>query len=445
MIPVIQEARLRNGIRLLLVERTALPLVHLSFVFRSGANADPANKAGLATLAADALDAGTHTRTLADIAETFDFAGAYYQSSVTHDGTVFSVSTLTAHLGAMAGMMADLLRRASYPSTEVERLRKQRLTSFLQNKDRPARIASSVFFRTVFGNAHPYGTESEGNEASLPLIENGDVRTFNAAHFTPEQLLVICVGDLSLANLVQLIEQEFGDWAGRATAAVPIPAVPAALPPEIMIIDRPGSVQSEIRMGRIAIRRNAPEYQAALVLNRILGGQFNSRLNANLREKRGLTYGAWSSFQAYRWDGPFTAGGAFHTEKTDEALREMIAEMVHMREAGITAEEHAFAIESLAGAYALAFETSGQVSLALQVRELYDMPADTFLTYLSRLRAVTRDDVLRVAQTYLDPGTMTTVIVGDAATILPAVERAVPVPVRLVSPDGSPFTPPSAR
>jgi zinc protease len=445
MIPVIQEARLRNGIRLLLVERTALPLVHLSFVFRTGANADPAGKSGLATLAADALDAGTHSRSLAGIAETFDFAGAYYQSSVTHDGTVFSVSTLTSHLENMAGMMADLLRHASYPSTEVERIRKQRLTSFLQNKDRPARIAGSVFFRTVFGDAHPYGTESEGNELSLALIEHRDVASFNAAHYTPDQLLVVCVGDLSMVELGRLIEREFGGWTGSATSAAPAFPAPPALSPEVLIVDRPGSVQSEIRMGRVAIRRNSPDYQPALVLNRILGGQFNSRLNANLRERRGLTYGAWSSFQAYRWDGPFMAGGAFHTEKTDEALREMIAELERMRESGITAEEHAFAVESLAGAYALAFETSGQVSLALQVRELYDMPADTFVTYLARLRAVTRDDVLRVARLFLDPGTMTTVIVGDAAAILPSVQRTVPVPVGLASPDGSILTPPSSR
>jgi zinc protease len=445
MIPVIQDARLRNGIRLLLVERTALPLVHLSFVFRSGANADPAGKAGLATLAADALDAGTRTRTLAEIAETFDFAGAYYQSSVTHDGTVFSVSTLTSHLESMTGVMADLLRQASYPSSEVERLRKQRLTSFLQNKDRPARIASSVFFRTVFGDEHPYGTESEGNEISLPRIGLSDVTSFNAAHYTPGQMLVVCVGDLSMAKFERLIESTFGDWEGTPGAATPVASVPPARSPEILIIDRPGSVQSEIRMGRLAIRRNAPEYQSALVLNRILGGQFNSRLNANLREKRGLTYGAWSSFQAYRWEGPFMAGGAFHAEKTDEAVREMIAELESIRESGITEEEHTFAVESLAGAYALAFETSGQVSLALQVRELYDMPADTFVTYLSRLRAVTRDEVLSVARSFLDPGTMTTVIVGDAGSILPSVQQVVSMPVRIVSPDGSPLTHPSSQ
>lgn len=445
MIPVIQEARLRNGIRLLLVERTALPLVHLSFVFRSGANADPSGKAGLATLAGDALDAGTPTRTRAAIAEAFDFAGAYYQSSVTHDGSVFSVSTLTPHLEEMTGVMADILRNASFPATEVERLRQQRITSLLQHKDRPANIASSVFYRTIYGDVHPYGTESEGNELSLQRIDVADVASFKSAHVAPGNLLVICVGDLSMARFESMIGRNFGDWTDTATAVVPpFPALPVR-PPGVLIIDRPGSVQSEIRMGAIALRRNAPEYQAALVLNRILGGQFNSRLNANLREKRGLTYGAWSAFQAYRLEGPFMAGGAFHTEKTDEAIREMIAELERMRESGITEEEHTFAVESLAGAYALAFETSGQVALALQVRELYDMPADTFVTYLSRLRAVTREDVLRVAQTFLDPASMTTVIVGDAAAILPSVRQSVPVPVRFASPDGDILTTPASQ
>ncbi|CAG0999011.1 partial putative zinc protease, partial [Anaerolineae bacterium] len=341
MIPVIQEARLRNGIRLLLVERTALPLVHLSFVFRSGANADPAGRAGLATLAADALDTGTPGRPLAAIADAFDAAGAYYQSSVTHDGTVFSVSTLTPALDQMAAVMADILRNAAYPEAEVERLRQQRLTAIVQHKDRPSHIASTVFYRTLYGDQHPYGTESEGTEDALRRIGRADVAGFKRAHITPASMAVMCVGDITMPRLESLVEREFGDWAEPAPAIVPPFPAPPARTPGVLIADRPGSVQSEIRMGAIAMRRNAPEYQAAVVLNRILGGQFNSRLNANLREKRGLTYGAWSSFQAYREEGPFMAGGAFHAEKTEESVREMIAELDKMRESGITEEEHA--------------------------------------------------------------------------------------------------------
>jgi zinc protease len=444
MIPDIQGSRLPNGIRLLLVQRTALPLVHCSFVFRSGAYADPAGKAGLATLAADALDAGTATRSLASIAEEFDFAGAYYQSSVTHDGSVFTVSTLSSQRDEMTALVADLLRHASYPPAEVDRLRQQRLTSFLQQKDRPGRIASSVFFRKVFGDTHPYGTESEGDEHSLSLIARDDVVAFNAMHYTPDQLLVIGVGNLSLRELEELVTRTLGDWGdGTTRAPIAVPAVPSPTP-GVAFVDRPGAVQSEIRMGCVGIRRNSPDYHAALILNRILGGQFSSRLNANLREKRGLTYGAWSMFQAFRWEGPFVAGGAFHAEKTDEAVRELTGELEKMREGGITEEEHAFARESLAGAYALAFETSGQVALALQVRELYDMPEDAFTSYLTHLRAVTRDDVLRVARAYLDPSAMTTAIVGDAATTLASIERTVRMPVTLVSPEGEPLTPPSS-
>lgn len=443
MIPVIQEARLRNGIRLLLVERTALPLVHLSFVFRSGANADPAGKAGLATLTADALDTGTPTRPLSAIAEAFDGAGAYYQSSVSHDGTVLSVSTLTPFLDQMSAVMADIIRNAAYPDAEVDRLRQQRLTSILQQKDRPAHIASTVFYRTLYGDLHPYGTESEGTEDALRRIGRADVAGFKAANITPGQMVVMCVGDIAMARLESLVEREFGDWGEPAGALVPPFPAPPVRTPGVLIVDRPGSVQSEIRMGTIAMRRNAPEYQAAVIANRILGGQFNSRLNANLREKRGLTYGAWSSFQAYRGEGPFIAGGAFHTEKTGEAVQEMIAELELMRQDGITEEEHVFAVESLAGAYALAFETTGQVALALQMRELYDMPADTFMTYLTRLRSVTRDDILRVARTYLDPAKMTTVIVGDAERIIPDVQRATTAAVRRASPDGGILTHPS--
>ena len=220
MIPVIQESRLTNGIRLLLVERTALPLVHLSFVFRSGANADPAGKAGLATLAADALDTGTPNRPLAAIAEAFDSAGAYYQSSVTHDGTVFSLSTLTPALDEMTAVMADILRNAVYPDAEVERLRQQRLTSILQHKDRPAHIASAVFYRTLYGDMHPYGTESEGTEEALQRIVRADVAGFKASHCTPAHMVVMCVGDIAMARLESLVGRTFGDWTEPAAAAV---------------------------------------------------------------------------------------------------------------------------------------------------------------------------------------------------------------------------------
>jgi zinc protease len=435
MIPVIQETTLPGGIRLWLVERHALPLVHLSFVFRAGADADPVQKSGLGTLAADAIDAGTSSRSLADIAEQFDFAGAYFQSSVAHDGTVFSLSTLTPHLDDMVGVVADMFRNAAYPEAEVERIRKQRLTSFLQQKDRPARIASSVFYRTVFGPSHPYGRDAEGDEHTLLQISRDDVTAFKQKYYSPEQLLVICVGDLTMPALTSLIGKSLGDWMPGGVSGKINEPVQRPQSPGILVVDRPGSVQSEVRMGSIAIQRNAPDYHAALVLNRILGGQFSSRLNANLREQRGLTYGAWSTFQAWRREGPFVAGGAFHTEKTDEALREMTGELQRMRDDGITEEEHTFAIESLAGSYALAFETSGQVALALQVRELYDMPADNFTTYLDRLRAVTRDDVLRVGRTFLDTSLMTTVVVGDATRIVPLIEGSSLGPVTLTTPD----------
>jgi zinc protease len=444
MIPFIQEAALPGGIRLWLVERHALPLVHLSFVFRAGADADPAQKAGLGTLAADAIETGTPSRSLADIAEQFDFAGAYFQSSVSHDGTVFSLSTLTPHLDEMAGVIADMFRNATYPEAEVERIRKQRLTSFLQQKDRPARIASSVFYRTVYGSAHPYGIDAEGNERTLPQITREDVPEFKQHYYRPEQLLVICVGDLTMPALASLIGNALGDWSPAGPPGTISEPVLRPHAPGIQVVNRPGSVQSEVRMGSIAIRRNTPDYHTALVLNRILGGQFSSRLNANLREQRGLTYGAWSTFQAWRREGPFVAGGAFHSEKTDEALREMIGELQRMRDDGITAEEHTFAIESLAGAYALAFETSGQVALALQVRELYDLPADNFATYLEKLRAVSRDDVLRVARRFLDPTSMTTVVVGDAAQIVPLIEASSLGHVTLTAPGGEPATPPSS-
>lgn len=439
MIPEIQESVLPAGTRLQLVERHTLPLVHLAFVLRSGAVADPPERSGLATLTADAFDAGTATRSIAEIAEAFDFAGAYFHSNVAHDGTVFTLSTLTAHLESTLGVIADMFRDATFPESEVERLRAQRLTSFLQQKDRASTIANDLLYRTIFRHPHPYGNEPEGSERSLPQVQHGDVPRFKQMHYRPDRMVVIGVGDITMPAFERLMRETFQERPAGRYADMP-PLLPPPPPDRtILLVDRPGSVQSEIRIGAIGVRRNSPDHLPVQIMNRILGGQFSSRLNRNLREQRGLTYGAWSAFQAFRSEGPFVAGGAFHTDRTGEALTELTTEIRLMQEGGITPEEHRFAVDGLAGGFALAFETAGQVSIALQARSMYDLPPDHYATYLERLRGVSQEDILRVSRLYLAPERMATVIVGDARVIRAQIEAAGCGPVVPVDPEGHPL------
>ena len=218
-----------------------------------------------------------------------------------------------------------------------------------------------------------------------------------------------------------------------------------AEPPGIYLVDRPGATQSEIRMGRIALQKNDPGLPAAMVVNRVLGGQFSSRLNQNLRERRGLTYGAWSSFVPLRHPGPLLAGGAFHTGGTAEAVGELLGEIRRMRQDGVTDEELIFARESMAGAFALAFETPAQIAETLQNIPLYDLPRDYYDTYVDRIRGVSSDDCRRIAEQWLDVDMMTVVIVGDAASVRPQLEQSGIGPVILCDADGGAIRPTSAQ
>lgn len=436
MIPEIQESTLPNGLTLWLVEHHSLPLIVSSAVVRAGSDGDPEGKSGLASLTAEALDAGTHSSSLAAIAERFEFVGASFRPQTYYDGTVFTLSTLAEHYQETFGVMADLLVNAVYPQEEVERLRRQRLTTLLQQKDRPATIATKVFNRHIFGRVHPYGTDAGGDEPGLESIRQPDIRAFHDGHYAPDRTILIAVGDITMPVLLEQVTGALARWEKGRGKAVRRPLAPAPAAGDLVIVDRPGSVQSEIRLGGIGIARNSDDYYAIAVMNRILGGQFSSRLNANLREKRGLTYGVWSTFQALRAPGPFVAGGAFHTEKTAEAASELLRELELMRDGGITDEELRFAQESLAGSFALAFETPAQIAQALSVIPLYGLPKDTFATYIDRLRGVTREDVLHVARRYLDTTRMTTVIVGDAARIASTLEGLRPGAARYASPEG---------
>ncbi len=422
MMPHLHRHSIEGGPAVWVARTATLPLTVGSFVLPAGATHDLPGRSGLAMLTGDALDTGTARRSLQDIADSLEFVGATVRTHVSHDGTVLTFSTVTKHLQDVFDVCADIWQHPVFPPPDVERLREQHLTSLLQQKDRPGTIASLVFHRSVFGENHPYGADAGGDEPGMRAITADDLRLFHATHFTPHRLTLIVVGDITPERVGPLAESRLVHDNGAATHH------PSALPAHphltrsIILVDRAGAPQSEVRLGLPAFQRNSEDYIPAQVMNRILGGQFSSRLNANLREKRGLTYGAWSVFSALRHPGPFVAGGAFHTGGTAVAIRETLGEIDRMAAEGVTEDELTFAKESLAGSYALAFETPAQVVQALQALPLYDLPSDYYYTYLDRLRTVTREDVLAVARRYLITERMKIVVVGDAANTRSSLE-----------------------
>jgi zinc protease len=398
--------------------------VEASLVLQCGAGIDPAGKSGVAALTADALDTGTSTMDALTISSALEQLGSTIRARAGYDGSSISLTSLPRHTGRSVEILARIITEAVFPEREVERLRGQRLTTILQQKDRPSTVASLLLQRTIYGGEHPYGNDIGGTEGSVSALGRKDVVGFWSGFYRPAGAVLMVVGPIGMDELLSVARPLDEIWKGEEPVgqiAEPSPKPPGS----ILVIDRPGSPQSEIRIGRMGLRRNTEAFFPAVVLNRILGGQFSSRLNANLRERHGYTYGAWSSFSFGKVPGPFVAGAAVHTANTGEALREIVREIGTMHEAGITAEELEFAREGILGSFALAFESPAQHLSILQNIVLYGLPEDYYVRYPEKIRRVTLEEVRRVALETLRPEEMSTVVVGDLAAVMPQLERAV--------------------
>ncbi len=421
-LPAIQKATLKNGLDIWLVEDHELPLVAFNLVVQSGTDHDQLDQPGLASMTAEMLDEGTSSRSALQIAEALDFIGATLSINAFTDGSSIALNTLTKHLDTALDVFADVLINPTFPEKEFERLRQQRITWLLQQKDRPAAIASLTFSRVLYGTKHPYGLNPSGTEGSLKAMKREDVAQFYRTYYRPNNATLIVVGDVALSDIVAKLDRLLAPWQ-RAE----IPRVPLVPPPpsfrQALLIDKPGAPQSEVRIGTIGAARSTPDFFPLTVMNTVLGGQFSSRLNMNLRERRGFTYGARSSFSFNKYPGPFLASAAVTTSKTDSAVFEFFYEIERMQRLGVTPEELEFAKKSLTGSFARAFETPAQIASALQSIVLYNLPMDYFNSYLRNINNVTLDDVSRVAADYLDSSRMIVVVVGDAKTVRAGLEK----------------------
>lgn len=438
-VPEIQKAKLSNGLAVWLVEHRELPLVAFNLVVQAGSDRDPLELPGLASMTADVLDEGTATRDALRISDELESIGASLGVNSGNDGSFVSLRTLTRHLDRALAVYADVIANPAFPEKEFERLRKQRIASLLQQKDQPTSIADNAFARILYGDRHPYGLNSSGTTASIEAMTREDLAKFYAAHFRPGNATLIVVGDVTLAGITKKLEAALQGWkdAPAAAAVIPAPEPPASR--KVYLIDKPGAPQSEVRIGYPALARSTPDYFPVFVMNRMLGGQFTSRINMNLREKHGYTYGARSSFNFNKGVGPFVAAAGIVSEKTDSALVQFLLEIDLMREKGMTAEELAFVKKGLIGNFALNFETPSQLAGMMQNIVLYGLPDDYYSTYLQNIEAVSPVEVLRVAKRYLDTSRMAMVVVGDLATIRDGIEAARFGETVLCNVDGEPL------
>jgi len=400
----------------MIVEQHELPLADFVLLVGSGGTADPAGKTGVANLTASMLREGTTTRKSLDIADQTSFLGVSLNPQASWESSTLSLHTPTAQLDSALALFADVALHPSFPTNEFDRIKKNRLTELLQLRDQGPAIANQAFPAILYGSGHPYGAPLIGTESSVTGLTTADLQAYYQTNFKPNNSTLIIVGDVNPAQIEQKINSLFGGWQRGDVAPLTYNEPPKAGTTTIYLIDKPGAAQSSFRIGSVGVPRSTKDYFALTVMNTILGGSFSSRLNQNLREARGYTYGAGSRFDMRRAAGPFTASAEIVSAKSDSALIEFIKELNGIRQA-VPADELSRAKRYLQLQLPGNFETTQQIASALVPVALYGLPLDYYNTYVQSVEGVTQADVGRVAQQYINPGSLAILIVGDRKTI----------------------------
>ena len=419
-LPPIEKIKLSNGMDLWMVEHRELPIVSMNMVFRTGSSNEPDNKVGVADFTSNLLDDGTATRSAADIANQLQSIGANMGSNSGWDSTTVSIQTLTKNLDSAIDIYADVVQNPAFPATELESLRRRSLLGLRQMRSNPNAISNIVYNKVLYGS-HPYGRSN--SEATINAITRDDLVAYYGSTYRPNNATLIVVGSFDKAALKSKLERAFGGWKSGDVSARSLGAPKALDKAGIYLVDRPNSAQSVVSIGQVGVDRMNPDYFAISVMNRILGGGFTSRINMNLREDKGYTYGARSSFTFRRGAGPFSAGGDIQTAVTKEAIAEFMKELNGIRgDIPITQKELDYNKQGLIRQYPSGFETVGAISGQLSNLVVYGLPDSYFNDYIAKINAVTVADVNRVAKQYLDPSKMAIVIVGDRKVIEPGLK-----------------------
>jgi zinc protease len=413
------------------VHDAALPIVSASVAVRAGSENNPPSQGGLATLTAQAMGEATQTRDLTTLAEDQERIGTRIGVNASMDGAGASLTVLTNHVNQGMDLLADVVQHPAFNEADIERLRKQRLVGFAQEGDSVSAIAGRVGPLLVYGD-QPYGASPTGTVTSVQKLTRDDVASFYADHYGPADAALVLVGDVTEAEAHQLAEHSFGAWTGKASAAMTIPPAPEMEKTRVVIVDKPGAPQTALVALALGVPATTPDLQAIQVMNYTLGGSFGSRINMNLREQHGYTYGANSGFRAYREGGSFVASSLVRTDVTGAAAKEMMHEITTFAGNPPTKAELKMAkdasIQSLPGQ----FETGGATAGALQAIFLYDRPLDYYSTLPAKYESVTAADVERVAMEDVHSDHMVILAVGDRAKIESQLkdEKLGPIEIR---------------
>ncbi len=414
--PHVTRKTLPNGLHIVVAENHAAPLVAARAIIRSGADHDTPEQAGLASLTSELLDEGAGSRDAVRMAEDTGRLGASIGSGADWDASYVSVDVLARNANAALEIFADVIRRPMLPAASLERLRSERLNELIQQRDEASAIAGKRFSNLLYAGG-TYGNSVVGNPESVVNIKLDDVRRYYQSQYVANNTTVVVTGDIDADTIVALIERLFTDWPKKADPKPPTIKPAKFEKSSIYLIDRPTAVQSEIRVGHLGVPRATEDYFPLTVMNALLGGVFNSRINLNLREKHGYTYGARSAFAMRRQAGPFVVSAPVRNEVTLEAVSEVLSELRRIRTGDVDAQELGDTKAYLAGVFPATVQTASDIAGRLLDMDLYGLPHDYFDKYRETITAVSKDDVERVAKKYIDPDRMIIVIVGNVKQI----------------------------
>ena len=422
-LPAIEKSQLSNGLNLWVVQQHELPIVSMNLVVNAGGVAESADKSGVASMTANMLTTGTKNRSALEISNSLQTIGAQVNGGANWDNSGVSMQTITKNLDKALEIYADVVTNASFPEQEFAQLKRRTLANFLQRKGSATAVAGVVYDKVLYGD-QPYGRQLTGDENTVKGLSRGDLQSFYAANYLPNNSTLIVVGDVQPADIKARLEKAFANWKPGTVKAVNVASQHMEGKPAIYLVDKPGAAQSSVNIGVVGIERSNPDYYAVQVMNSILGGGGTARLFMNLREDKGYTYGAYSRFSPRRGPGPFSASGEIQTISTKEAVQEFLKEINGIRGSRpVTAQELEVNKQSFIRRYPSGFETVGGISNQLANLVTYSLPDSYFNDYIRNINAVTIDDVNRVANKYLDPSKMAIVIVGDRKVVEPGLKE----------------------
>ena len=415
--PQFKDETLPIGVRLITAPVVKLPIVTVLVLVNAGSTSEPRGKEGVAALTAAGLLEGTARLDGAQFAEKFEQLGTSLESGADWDSAFLKITVLSNKLEEAVKLLGDAISNPVFPDREIERLKGERLAEILQLETEPRGLADEKFSEFLYDDESRYSRPDEGSTESISSLTRDDVEQFYRSNYNSGATTVIVAGDISSENAKKLVIEAFGKWPHGSSRQQPLSVKARTTRKRIHIVNKPDAPQSELRIGHVGLPRKHPDFFPTLVMNAVLGGLFGSRINLNLREAHGYTYGASSFYDWRRGAGPFVVSTAVESDVTAPALREILIEIDRIRDEKISAEELSLARDYLEGVFPIRYETTAAIASALATMAIYDLNPEYYDSYRTNIRNVSEDAVLNAARTHLHPELLQTVIVGDAATI----------------------------